>query len=149
MRRFARTWVLVIIGSRSFFYRGLNQRTARGASRKGPRQTSSKSVKDMFEGTFRHVSRRAKKSKIVKNLDGPIRANRSRVPELNPISCESRPGGGAKNCKSRVWGDSRESLACYENRGLSANRFARIVRIAPIRNAIYGQKYVKNMIRHV
>ena len=33
---------------------------------------------------------------------------------------------GAENCKSQVWGDSRESLARYENRGFSANRCMRI-----------------------
>ena len=37
---------------------------------------------------------------------------------------------GAQNCESQVWGDSRESLAPYEHRGLSANRFARMSRFA-------------------
>ena len=39
-----------------------NQRTAKGASGKGPRQKESKSVKIIFD-TFRHFSRRAKKVK--------------------------------------------------------------------------------------
>ena len=33
---------------------------------------------------------------------------------------------GAENCKSQVWGDSRESLARSENWGFSAHRFVRI-----------------------
>ena len=68
-------------------------------------------------------------------IDLQIRANRLillnrqfRVPELNPLLFffSDRTSGGLKKCELRVWGDSRESLACYENRGSSANRFARI-----------------------
>ena len=49
--------------------------------------------------------------------DHLIRANRLRVPELNPFFCESR-FGAVKNCESRVWGDSLEfeSLGRYQNR---------------------------------
>ena len=58
-------------------------------------------------------------------------ANRLRVPEL--ITPFARIAlRGAKNCESQFCGDSRESLARYENRGFSVNRFARI---APIRVA--------------
>ena len=65
--------------------------------------------------------------KSCSGLDGPIRidsqiranrlilANRFRVPELNPFFCESR-FKGAKSCESQVQGDTRESLARYENR---------------------------------
>ena len=55
--------------------------------------------------------------------NGLILANHFRVLEL---SLESRAFGGLNNCESQVSGDSRESLARYENRDFSANRFARI-----------------------
>ena len=77
-------------------------------------------------------------------VDGPIRANRFAASRESPGSRESFRGSrtdlrflrialwGAKNCESQVRGDSRESLARDENKGFSANRFARI---APIRVA--------------
>ena len=72
------------------------------------------------------------------HLDGPIRANRftdsresldsarivSGFPNWTPFLRIALRGG--KSSESHVWGDSHESLARYENRSFSANRFAQI-----------------------
>ena len=54
-----------------------------------------------------------------------ILANRFRVLELNSFLANRAFGRGGK-ANRRFCGDSRESLARYEDRGFYANRFARI-----------------------
>ena len=54
-----------------------------------------------------------------------IHANRLRVPELNPLSCESR-FGALKHCELQVEAIRANRLDVINIEGFSANRFARI-----------------------
>ena len=91
------------------------QRTAKGASGKGPRQKSSKSVKNVFD-TCRQFSRRAKKlqksSKSVENVFDTFRA----APVFRPLLGGSDLGPpqrtlfGGGNATLRGWGGSEGCL---------------------------------------
>ena len=73
------------------------QRTAKGASGKGPRQKSSKSVKNIFDD-FRHFSRRAKK---VKNHQKVLKIF-STLFDSFPAAPLFRPLLGGSECKNRM-----------------------------------------------
>ena len=77
----------------------------RGRRKGGPRQKTSKSVKNIFD-TFRHFSQSAKKSKIVKECQNIILLTLFDAFRAAPVF---RPllGGSGKICHNRYWSKNR------------------------------------------